>query len=1553
MEISAMIPIPLLEVIRKYDITNTPIVRGQKMNAAFGNATHVVDHPNMLQGTICHMDLKHREWFVGTNTSVLRTKLEGCTAFLRTDTHFAAKIVDANQVYLHEARIVNQDPLELSLDESSLIIPLCDEWRKNQTEDTWMVEQYAGGYGGWTFAHRFLSNYTFTKRRTLAVESHLPFATQYALTHAFDLVSHHDAIPHDFVQTRNRDMIFHCQIQSRTWQQQLQFLCPEIWTVSAPCKSWSKAGRFQGFHTKDGLSLAESLAQARIFRPRVLLVEQVSGFREHEHFGIFQKIVKWAGYTPAIQTVLDLADLTPVRRNRWLGLFLRMDDPNAFDLFLPQPWPTFPAQVNDFDATIELQAHELRQFQPTKEQASMYFDSKYMPGSKRTHTKTDILHFRIPPADRKIPTFMAAYGEQHLIQPLLLEVNGLFGHFRRQATTFRFWTPMEQIMLHATAHPTLLLKPQSIAWQTVGNSIAPLHALFLEFHAYQILGDFHDKISFEQVCTSYLDNRLRASTTVVTQDECAWYMGRNNEAELLQKRLQFFMAQMSWKIGESNTWPDNMYFSHDEGLLVFTRESCTQPDSATQVSDVAIAPTVPIHVKFALMPFLVPGEYGKIMVDADATWRSLLSLWEFKLKPTGFVFTWDQIDMKLIDTMPTCSAFLCPVEHPLRVLDEIPEQTNEVSRMPILLRESTDLTLYEVETKTTWRQFRQEKHLPDIHYYLQHGVVTDTTWLSTPAEITSEPPELFRHADLIEDVYWLDQIQIENVIPPTTDILAMHCMGPQEAYEPFQRLWLSKDTHDWLQTEGRQANLQRTSDTEWRVLFRPLLPQSALPVTMLRHKLFFRILQKCLASLHSVDAVGLEVIFKYKTQPVYRGVFPALMSLAPVWTVIKHAFAVLEPNRQPTVLSSGKLATDACLFQDLADRKLRPGTIVAIISDPILGGGVTSKQEFQQMIEAGIAQMFLEHGMQLPQIPPATTKLIDAVGMQRVHHILHGEGAPRKHDSFKMACKAAQIQLPEGPLPAVTKAKYQKIHDKKHKKQSIQVDPEKYQLKDGFFLNQDGSPAVILQQYSPQASGVILMGAQQAHDWLVATTALSPDELAIYVVGPLAIPDKFRSTATHAPAVGTDGQEVLLNGKLIQLGSKPICTIAANQEPIELKDVVVASVTVWKSDWDDQMWQGIISAPVRTIKNLLTLEGHQGLFGKPWGRMYQDKGNNVEPSLATSFQVHGEFEDNARFKALLKRSGFCKIFITPKDSNGKPHPDWRVIWIDATPVQLEVKASGITGVAGLIKGKKSYGLRIEATAFDAAWTALKPGQPKPDLRITAMTFRIQPLPQGITSQSLQEWGEKTGWDIKPIKAVGAKQWVVGSDHHPPSILQFNGQPLLVKQLYQKALNDNSAIAAGPRTIQNIPKTPSNFEPPNAFRMGDPHMDPWKTKPDAMDKKTEPRQPTGPVTNLLQQQEARIHAVESALTKIQQQQHTQQTQSEARFLQIESTVQNHANATKQSFDTLRTEQVQMHQSLATAMANQDEKMASNFDELKRLFLCAAKKRSAAEAENMDD
>ena len=617
----------------------------------------------------------------------------------------------------------------------------------------------------------------------------------------------------------------------------------------------------------------------------------------------------------------------------------------------------------------------------------------------------------------------------------------------------------------------------------------------------------------------------------------------------------------------------------------------------------------------------------------------------------------------------------------------------------------------------------------------------------------------------------------------------------------------------------------------------------------------------------------------------------------------------------------------------------------------------TSKQDFHRFVESGLANLLIDHGIDLPQIAPNVTLLIDNFGLPRLHHLLVSEPVTQRDQSFVRLCAAIDLPLPQPETrKSIVDAKFKRTKQQHLLDNPHKIQADQYMLTEGFFVNEDGTTAQILSSFSPQASGIMLMDAAAAAEWMQVTTTPSTDELGIYVTGVISIPPRFVTLQTNAPATDLSGRPVLLNGTLIQFGAKHLQTAKLAQEQISTNDVQIAAVTVWKEDFEATMWESLIQTPVKTVKNLLSLDGYQGLCGKPWGRVFQNDGVIVEPSRATSIQFHCEFDKSSRFASLLKRSGFNKLCITPKNDQGRIDSAWQVIWLDIPVKQIEARTTGLQGTAGLVKGKKSYGLRVETGAFNSVWERIKPGQECPDTRQTKFLFKVQPFPNGTDATVLLNWSKHIGWSIKPIKALGAKQWVLGSDDCPPNILMFNSQPLLVQQIHQKGIKPTGAIAVGPKHQKQVvgnsyqePDQSKTSGKPNIFRSGDPFHDAWASytpsklpsqevpMPSCVKNPIPDRQPTGPVANLLQQQDERIHAVETLVAKMQDTQQANAQAVDQRFLGLEETVAKSSLSTQQQLEAVHAEHRALHTTLAVAMQKNEEKFATGFDELKALFL----------------
>lgn len=100
---------------------------------------------------------------------------------------------------------------------------------------------------------------------------------------------------------------------------------------------------------------------------------------------------------------------------------------------------------------------------------------------------------------------------------------------------------------------------------------------------------------------------------------------------------------------------------------------------------------------------------------------------------------------------------------------------------------------------------------------------------------------------------------------------------------------------------------------------------------------------------------------------------------------------------------------------------------------------------------------------------------------------------------------------------------------------------------------------------------------------------------------------------------------------------------------------------------------------------------------------------------------------------------------------------------------------------------------------------------------------------------------------------------------------------------------------------------------------------------------------GPTSAHLQQQDAKIQALEQAVQAIQADVKQTINQQENKFTAIEAKFHEQQHHTTQLFNTMRQD---FQQTLHTAMSQQDTKIATTMDELKKLFIRSTKRRAAS-------
>ena len=1558
------LPIPIIDLLTSYDLASHPR-SSYPVNFLLGN-WKITDEGTIKGNMILPILPDSR--FVQTekfNWPSIETTEHSIEYPLSKD---VADVLANNEVlYFHKVltRQISNFHWKASPTYNSLVIPWTDSCDTRYT----YLELFAGGYGGWHHGLKLLQNNQLPNFHVIGVEASLQAAVQHCLNHKTCLIPEGVTIPWDFTLNMDHDILFNMKIQSVSWQQTVALAKPFIWFLSPPCQPWSSPGLSKGLNSDDGKAFIEAVCLARIHRPTVILLEEVAGFRVHDHFVAIIAVFKWAGYELYRETTFDMVRVLPIRRERWLAIFVLKDFCQNLDL--PE-WLEFvldtPPRPRGFDIQLNMTSDQHKIFEPSYKDACTYMDPKYLPRGTPNATKEDVLRYRIPGLDKSQHTIMAQYGNQHSLPEHLLQEKGLMGFFVRTPTSFRYWSPAEILMMHLHVAPATLLKPPKLSWFLLGNAICLPHVLLLQTNALRILFGTDRVESPSDALQRVVKDRLQASKIRINEDHFAWYIAKTPwEVADAKAFLDFFLVSLKWKGDANSVFPPGTWFHPSKGLIGDHRIENQQ-----QVESVPVSPTLPFQLTSDLMLFAIPGEYGIITIMNSMTWKDILQIWNFNFVP--------QDDHDNFQLHQIINQDFDEIRKHLLVWNESDQIMNpcddEGEGKLILYYEQERLLVLKTKAME-WKDIQQEGMMQSLDY--------DSMCVVTP-NLVIKKPILMKSKDdnqkllpFIVNPELLSQLEIETIVPPKTDILLLRVKGSPTAIDMMILFWSNLFDQNWLQSRGRVMNIQLLDANNIRILFRPHMPVTALPTSFLRGEMQMRILRSYLASSVETIIAPPNIIFKFAGRAIFRGKFPLNFSFDKLRFFL-HAFVMNCFGDTPSMITLAKTIGEGTILRDLLDKRMqllpgKEGPIMVVIQEPIFGGGKTptSKQEFQQVLHAGIAGLLLEYGMTLPMASNAVEKLMESVGQQRIHHMLHQQTPNQRYSTFETICNENKIELPKkGPQKAKSAAKFARTLQNDRIHASKQIPAEQYTLQEGFFQTADQKPLTVLTQFSSFASGICLMNAENAEQRISQGKVLNPDELGIFVLGNINVPGALEHRQLQAPAHDPQGRSVLLEGTLVQLGAKHIKTPTVEKDGIPTKDIYVASVTLLKQDWEPDMWNRICEAPVRTVKHLLALEGHAEILGKPWARTFKDGNLKVPIELATTIQFYAEF-DATKFSSLLQRSGFNKIYIGPKNNLGAPHDNWKVIWVTGNIEQVEAQAASLSGAAGLVKGKKSLGIRVESSVFEKVWAILKPNVNPPDTRTTSLLFKIQPLPHGTDKEALQKWSEDTKWEFKPIRAIGARTWLLGSNSNPPTVLVFNGQPLIAESVQPRTKALGGAIVAGPKYL---PKTFQERNPDgnknqqkgyDPFRTGDPYADPWtsysgqsiaaeNSKPFVPSKPAKSADLTsGPIGTQFQQQESRIQAVEQAIHQLQGTQQTFQDNTNGKFSALEAQINQQNHDQIQAIATLQESQKKMHDSLANALQNQDTRITNAFDDLRQIFLSQnrGKKRGGAETEEDQD
>eukprot|EP00438_Fugacium_kawagutii_P021445 Skav226905 [mRNA] locus=scaffold853:98357:103755:+ [translate_table: standard] len=690
----------------------------------------------------------------------------------------------------------------------------------------------------------------------------------------------------------------------------------------------------------------------------------------------------------------------------------------------------------------------------------------------------------------------------------------------------------------------------------------------------------------------------------------------------------------------------------------------------------------------------------------------------------------------------------------------------------------------------------------------------------------------------------------------------------------------------------------------------------------------------------------------------FEGYLPLKAPMSDMYDAWDQASSFVGDPMPYRIVALGKLTIQERPLGDyIPESKPRDQPTTFVFMPPQQGGG-PAKSDAIVRTKNQLATLLINAGAHLEDLSPFIDKLTSQAGHVAIQQALGTKPAADKWTTLRRLASSASIEFPT--LSPKEREAGKRIKDKvaQMKKDHLdQLVPNLLTLQEGYFVNMDGTNAAQLDRLQPNASGVVIMTPKEAEPWIAANQKISPDELAILVLGQCHCEDRSNCQATNVPMFNKAGFPIIVQAVLHQMGQVPIEVSSDTDVQIQVGDSTVISVTVFRDELDPAKWSEVTQKPIRTcLLLLLGMDDKLDLASPPWGRNFAKGKQRSDPSSATSFQFHIRVNASDVSK-VLKASGTNGVYTVPKTDTHLVSDKYQVIWVQLSLIDIQVLAAAHSENFGIVRNfrmldKPSRGIRFAKTDYARVWKQIKPDQEMPTTVAATFLYKISPTPKGATADAVQKFCDSQSWPARPLRALNSTMWLIGASAKIEAVfLSWNGQPLLLQPVQQKVFQDDVLVAGTlPRLARE--QTP-NQDNPNA-----PPGDPWATwisnhgstgllttsvKPIQVTNAA-PRKVEGPVEDRLQAQDdnlnqlrqetqTQLDQIRSDLTMMSEGLTLQNARIDANQAAVETEFQLIRQETSDQFSSLAET---FKSSLAQSLETQDSKIQLQFGELKKLL-----------------
>lgn len=1033
-------------------------------------------------------------------------------------------------------------------------------------------------------------------------------------------------------------------------------------------------------------------------------MENVANFRQHGHFQLILEVLQWLGWSVRWETTLDLGDILPQKRDRFLMILVRQGgvDKPAFQCLSWDKRVGITLKFCDILRPRDCLSH-MHVPRLTPEILRLYLHPRLIPGDDSNDSKT-AKAFRLRTADQTFSCVMSQYGHAHDLGLEVIQKSGLFGNLVLDHDITRWLSIPEICNLMGLMRPWKAPLDAKITYQMLGNAIATPHALICMVNAMCLF----PHVPHVQTPKAVLEEAFRSLLSGSIQ-EVLIDAGAN---EIMIGLFQV-SPTLPWSVPQSDL---------TEWMIPvgpWLQRVLVQPGASMAVALKAIFP----HARRSSITWR-PQAYPDILIPLTAD------------DVAGFGSTRFDGVFGFMRVRETDFA-----------ARKLPIMVVHLPRGVIVLKKTA-------ETKIPDIRMQLGSTIPcgalavDLWGFPmdQGGACPDCIAFSMPNQETPSCP-------YIDSVCWVAE-EIGWSMRASLDILF--------AYLKFCRLI---GLEALIQRLGWSIMIQPgSSDAQDlpQLLFRPRVVVPSVDGKSFRTICTTTIAQALLPP--QIPTRG-EIIAQLKMwdtwTPEYTWSQHTLVrDIVEPWS---RASAHTGERSEMRVLHIGRqMSNEFTLKSDLPSGEQQ--TVLRIHCVLQLHGG-GSKLDANHQMRQNVVEFLLQAGADPLQVNGHVKMLCEKAGTARVQHAFQVHVHDERLVQLQRLATALNMRPLRIDNPDLDRSKKMRAWKPKALAQQTPVKACDFQLLEGHFSLADGTPMHPISWQTKDPVEVLLLDAESYHDF-ARSLSQQPHALGVAVLGHECPVMDSSCYKLHVAARDNQGVQVILKTCFHQLGKMQVRPITKEGDDIQVTQSKLIAVTAWKDEIPAETWASLIKSPARICAQLLSIKPQEHYGIAPWGRAFRAGSSPCSPEEACSFQYHVRLRVPI-LEVILKRSGQEGVYVVPKSETlNRAHEQFAIVWLgDRTLAQAKEFLTELDCHLGLARASSEsvhYGIRVYADVFESVFKKAFPLKPVPSHLVTHYLAKVSPVPVGATHENMKEWLESQNVKGKPIRALNATPWLLST-----------------------------------------------------------------------------------------------------------------------------------------------------------------------------------------------